>query len=108
MQKTTYNEKLKLRTYFEVSKEYFIDQLMIKNWELCSSLYPLRYCLPWKVKSPQKKTYLEFSEKKWLRFDPNIYKRKEFTIPSYVEEALTPDQAANKQASHFAASALGT
>ena len=32
-----------------------------------------------------------------------VDKRKEFTIPSYVEEALTPEQAANRLASHFAA-----
>ena len=30
-------------------------------------------------------------------------KRKEFTIPSYVDNGLTPDQAANKLADHFSA-----
>ena len=32
-----------------------------------------------------------------------VDKRKEFTIPRYVEEALTPDEAANRLANHFAA-----
>ena len=32
-----------------------------------------------------------------------VDKRKEFTIPSYIEEVLTPDQAANRLANHFAA-----
>ena len=37
-----------------------------------------------------------FTEK-WYLAD----KRKEFTIPSYVDNSLTPDKAANKLADHF-------